>query len=122
MRAQAAVTRPKASDVQSDAERRQRPFSHHQRSSQRSHPAAPHLVDVAHHGRRQSDREERKERDRSVAKERIGGHQGAVLKARVAADITAVPLRKLSEPVLHHQQSRPEVQLDYCFLRFFPRF
>ncbi|KAK6033494.1 kinase domain protein [Ostertagia ostertagi] len=108
MRAQAAVTRPIVGDVRRDAERRQRPVSHHQRSPQQSHPAAPHLADVANYGRRQSEREERKERDRSVTKGRIGGHRGAMPVARVAASVMAAPLRKLSEPVLHQQQSRPE--------------
>ncbi|VDL72129.1 unnamed protein product [Nippostrongylus brasiliensis] len=110
MRAQAAVTRPIAGgDVRRDAERRQRPISHHQRSPQQSHPAAPHLADLANYDRRrQSEREERRERDRSVTKERIGAHRSGMPVARVAASITTAPLRKLSEPVLHQQQSRPE--------------
>ncbi|KAJ1369851.1 Serine/threonine-protein kinase mig-15 [Parelaphostrongylus tenuis] len=109
MRAQAAVTRPIGSnDVRRDSERRQRPVSHHQRSPQQSHPAAPHLADLANYDRRrQSERDERRERDRSVTKDRIG-HRGAMPVARVAANVTATPLRKLSEPVLHQQQSRPE--------------
>ncbi|KAK5986111.1 hypothetical protein GCK32_013655 [Trichostrongylus colubriformis] len=71
MRAQAAISRPVVGDVRRDAERRQRPVSHHQRSPQQSHPAAPHLADLANYVRRQSEREERKERDRSVTKERM---------------------------------------------------
>ncbi|KIH68525.1 hypothetical protein ANCDUO_01136 [Ancylostoma duodenale] len=109
IRAQAAVNRPiVGNDVRREAERRQRPASHHQRSPLQSHPAAPHLADLANYDRRrQSERDDRRERDRSVANERMG-HRSVLPVARVAASITATPLRKLSEPVLHQQQSRPE--------------
>ncbi|EYB92546.1 hypothetical protein Y032_0192g1338 [Ancylostoma ceylanicum] len=109
IRAQAAVNRPiVGNDVRREAERRQRPASHHQRSPLQSHPAAPHLADLANYDRRrQSERDDRRERDRSVANERMG-HRNVLPVARVAASITATPLRKLSEPVLHQQQSRPE--------------
>ncbi|KAK6763709.1 hypothetical protein RB195_024148 [Necator americanus] len=108
VRAQVAANRPPSSDIRREAERRQRPVSHHQRSPLPSHPAAPHLADLANYDRRrQSEREERRERDRSVTKERLG-HRGALPSTRVAANITTTPIRKLSEPVLHQQQSRPE--------------
>uniref|UniRef100_W6NE37 Uncharacterized protein n=1 Tax=Haemonchus contortus TaxID=6289 RepID=W6NE37_HAECO len=118
MRAQAPIPRSVAGNIRRDSERRQRPSSHHQRSPQQSHPAAPHLADLANYGRRQSEREERKEKDRSVTKECTGGYRSAAPVARVAANIIAGPLRKLSEPLLHQQQSRPEVQLCSCFVFF----
>ncbi|VDM74502.1 unnamed protein product [Strongylus vulgaris] len=104
IRAQAAVNRPVAgSDRRREAERRQRPASHHQ-------VTAPHLADLANYDRRrQSEREDRRERDRSVANERLS-HRSDMPVARVAANIIASPLRKLSEPVLHQQQSRPEAR------------
>ncbi|XGW21730.1 hypothetical protein V3C99_004585 [Haemonchus contortus] len=109
MRAQAAIPRSVAGNIRIDPERRQRPSSHHQRSPQQSHPAAPHLADLANYGRRQSERGERKEKDRSVTKECTGGYRSAVPVACVAANITVGPVQKLSKPLqLHQQQSRPE--------------
>lgn len=115
LRAQAAVARPLDVSRQdrSDRDRRQRPLSHHQRSPQQSHPAAPHLAEVAnyHDRKRRSEREERRERDRSSARSGDqrdrSAHRGMPV-ARVSAHVGPAPIRKLSEPVLHPQQARPE--------------
>ncbi|CAI4232627.1 unnamed protein product [Auanema sp. JU1783] len=111
LRAQAAVGRP--SDHRQDRDRRQRPLSHHQHSPQQAHPAAPHLADLANYhdrNKRRSERErderERRDRDRSSARDRNG--HGVMPVARVSAHVGASPLRKMSEPVLHQQQPRPE--------------
>uniref|UniRef100_A0A1I7X5Z9 Miff domain-containing protein n=1 Tax=Heterorhabditis bacteriophora TaxID=37862 RepID=A0A1I7X5Z9_HETBA len=78
-----------------------------QRSPQQSHPAAPHLADLANYDRRRrSEREERRDRDRSNARDK-SAHRGMPV-ARVSANVATGPLRKMSEPVLHPQQARPE--------------
>ncbi|CAB3399969.1 unnamed protein product [Caenorhabditis bovis] len=81
---------------------RQRPVSHHQRSPQQSHPAAPHLADLANYEkRRRSEREERRERER-------GAHH-AVPVQRVSASVPAPQQsRKMSEPLLMGHHAKPE--------------
>lgn len=101
--AQAAQRRPQ--------ERRQRPNSHHQKSPPQSHPAAPHLADLANYERRR--RNEREERAAAAGRERDrSGHRaGGMPVARVSANLSASPMRKLSEPSLHQpQHARPEVR------------
>ncbi|PAV72782.1 hypothetical protein WR25_15289 [Diploscapter pachys] len=104
--AQAAQRRPQ--------DRRQRPNSHHQKSPPQSHPAAPHLADLANYERRR--RNEREERAAAAAaaaagreRDRSGHRAGGMPVARVSANLSASPMRKLSEPSLHQpQHARPE--------------
>ena len=104
--AQAAQRRPQ--------DRRQRPNSHHQKSPPQSHPAAPHLADLANYERRR--RNEREERAAAAAaagreRDRSGHRAGGMPVARVSANLSASPMRKLSEPSLHQpQHARPEVR------------
>ncbi|CAD6189198.1 unnamed protein product [Caenorhabditis auriculariae] len=102
MRQHGAGSRPESSSRGSPAGR-QRPLSHHQRSPQQSHPAAPHLADLANYEkRRRSEREERRE-------QRAAAHH-AVPVARISANVPAPAgqSRKMSEPLLHNQHSKPE--------------
>ncbi|CCG58606.1 Protein CBR-MIG-15, isoform a [Caenorhabditis briggsae] len=81
---------------------RPRPVSHHQRSPQQVHPAAPHLADLANYEkRRRSEREERRERERAAH------HQMPI--ARVSASVPAPQQsRKMSEPLLISHHAKPE--------------
>lgn len=81
---------------------RPRPVSHHQRSPQQNHPAAPHLADLANYEkRRRSEREERRERERAAH------HQMPI--ARVSASVPAPQQsRKMSEPLLISHHAKPE--------------
>lgn len=103
--AQAAQRRPQ--------DRRQRPNSHHQKSPPQSHPAAPHLADLANYERRRrSEREERAAAAAAVRERDRSGHRaGGMPVARVSANLSASPMRKMSEPSLHQSQhARPEVR------------
>ncbi|CAI2356357.1 unnamed protein product [Caenorhabditis sp. 36 PRJEB53466] len=72
------------------------------RSPQQSHPAAPHLADLANYEkRRRSEREERRERERAA--------HHAMPIARVSASVPAPQQsRKMSEPLLISHHAKPE--------------
>uniref|UniRef100_A0A8R1E527 Uncharacterized protein n=1 Tax=Caenorhabditis japonica TaxID=281687 RepID=A0A8R1E527_CAEJA len=77
-------------------------FQYFQRSPQQSHPAAPHLADLANYEkRRRSEREERRERERAA-------HHIMPI-ARVSASVPAPQQsRKMSEPMLLSHHAKPE--------------
>ncbi|KAK0404533.1 hypothetical protein QR680_017496 [Steinernema hermaphroditum] len=105
-----------------DQQRRSaRPLSHHQQRgisphhmAPQSHPAAPHLAELANYDRkRRSEKEHaRRERDRSrnalgqpSSSQRISAHHAALPPSSGNLPGSHSPLRKLSEPVLN---GRPE--------------
>ncbi|CAJ0584242.1 unnamed protein product, partial [Mesorhabditis spiculigera] len=111
MRAQAAAQqRPSGNGEARD--RRSRPISHHQRSppAPQSHPAAPHLAEVQNYDdrRRRSEREyrNRDQRDRSAHSRQPQAPNSSRMMPTV--NVGMPQLRKMSEPLLHPQQARPE--------------
>ncbi|CAJ0953463.1 unnamed protein product, partial [Mesorhabditis belari] len=113
MRAQAAAQQRPGGNGEPPRDRRSRPISHHQRSppAQQSHPAAPHLAEVANYDRRRrSEREyrdrEREHRDRSAhSRQQHAPSSGRIMPT---VNVGMPHHRKMSEPLLHPQQARPE--------------